>query len=65
MVRPQRERYPHPSGGAQAADGRRLAACKLLGLHHVEVRRFGELSPAERRVIELEENLHRKDLTAH
>lgn len=28
------------------------------------MRRFGELSPAERRVIELEENLHRKDLTA-
>jgi len=47
------------------AGQRRVAACKSIGLTTIDARRFGELTPAERRVIELEENLHRKDLTPY
>jgi Fe-S-cluster formation regulator IscX/YfhJ len=50
--------------GVLVAGGRRLAACKSLGHSVIEARRFGELTKQERRVLELEENLHRKDLTA-
>jgi len=50
--------------GRLVAGQRRLEACKKLGMKRVEVRKYGELSPAERRELELEENLHRKDLTA-
>lgn len=47
------------------AGGRRLAAVRLLGHEQVEVRRLGDLSDAQLRELELEENLRRKDLTAH
>jgi ParB-like chromosome segregation protein Spo0J len=47
------------------AGGRRLEACRILGWAEVEVRDFGELTEAERREIELEENLRRKDLTPY
>lgn len=47
------------------AGGRRLAAVRQLGMEHVAVRMLDTLSPAERREIELEENLQRKDLTSH
>ncbi len=47
------------------AGERRLEACKLLGWTMVPVRRLGELTEAERREIELEENLRRKDLTQY
>src|SRR5437016_4049054 len=43
---------------------RRLRACELLGWEEVPVRDFGEVSAEERRVMELEENLRRKPLTA-
>lgn len=45
------------------AGQRRLEACKKLGVETIEARRFGELTPAERRLIEIEENQHRKGLT--
>jgi ParB/RepB/Spo0J family partition protein len=45
------------------AGARRLAACKKLGMRHIEVKLYGQLSDVERREIELEENLKRKDLT--
>lgn len=51
--------------GVLIAGARRLAACKALGMRVIEARRFGDLSPIERREIELDENLHRKDLTEH
>lgn len=45
------------------AGGRRLTACKSLGWQEVEVTFLGELSDKQRREIEIEENLQRKDLT--
>lgn len=45
------------------AGERRLRACQSLGWEDVEVRRWRVLSEAERREIELAENLDRKDLT--
>lgn len=51
--------------GRLIAGQRRIEACKRLGMKRVDVRYFGELSAAERREIEDEENLHRKDLTAY
>ncbi len=47
------------------AGGRRLEACRQLGWTTVPVRRLGDLTDAERREIELEENVRRKDLTAY
>jgi hypothetical protein len=47
------------------AGGRRLLAVQQLGWESVPVRPFGSLGAAERREIELEENLQRKDLTAY
>ncbi len=47
------------------AGERRLRAMESLGWKEVEVRRFEEMTPDERRVLELEENLRRKDLTAY
>lgn len=47
------------------AGGRRLAALQRLGYQEVEVRRWERLSDNERRELELEENLQRKDLTAY
>jgi len=44
------------------AGERRLRACKQLGWASIEVRTLGSLTDAERREIELEENLQRKDL---
>lgn len=49
--------------GRLVAGGRRLAACQSLGMKWVEVRQWDDLSDAELREIELEENLRRKDLT--
>lgn len=45
------------------AGGRRLAACKLLGWQEIPATLIRELSETELRVIEIEENIKRKDLT--
>jgi hypothetical protein len=47
------------------AGGRRLLACAQLGWDEIDVRPLGELTHSERREIELEENLRRKDLTEY
>lgn len=47
------------------AGERRLRAMKQLGFLEVEVRRWEELSEIQRRELELEENLRRKDLTSY
>lgn len=47
------------------AGGRRLKAVKNLGWEEIEVRSVGELTDAELRELELEENLRRKDLTSY
>ena len=48
------------------AGERRLRACReVLGWDVILARDFGALTDTERREIELEENLHRKDLTAY
>ena len=47
------------------AGGRRLEAARVLGWTEVEVRFLGELSDRERRLIEVEENIRRKDLTEY
>lgn len=51
--------------GTLVAGGRRLKAAQTLGWESIDVRDVGELTDAERDEIELEENLQRKDLTAH
>ena len=50
--------------GVLIAGGRRLAAMQALGCEDVPVRRWQSLGEDDRRIIELEENLQRKDLTA-
>lgn len=45
------------------AGGRRLAACTLLGLSEVPVVYLETLSEAQLTILELEENIRRKDLT--
>lgn len=47
------------------AGERRLRAMKRLGFLEVECRRWDGLTETERRELELEENLRRKDLTAY
>lgn len=47
------------------AGERRLRAMKKLGYEEVECRRWHLLSESERRELELEENLRRKDLSAY
>ncbi len=49
--------------GDLVAGGRRLEACRRLGWTSVDVRHLGELSDPERRMLELEENIRRKDFT--
>jgi ParB-like chromosome segregation protein Spo0J len=49
--------------GALVAGERRLRATESLGESWIEVKQLDELSDAELREIELEENLRRKDLT--
>ncbi len=51
--------------GVLIAGGRRLAAMQRLGFEDVPVRRWQTLGADDRRIIELEENLQRKDLTAY
>ena len=51
--------------GRLIAGGRRLEAAKRLGWTEIEVRILGDLSEIERRYIELEENVRRKDLTEY
>lgn len=51
--------------GRLVAGGRRLLACRSLGWTEIEVRFVGELSDAELREIELEENIRRDDLTPY
>lgn len=46
------------------AGHRRLLACQFLGWREIDARLKADLSEAERREIELAENLDRKDLTA-
>jgi ParB family chromosome partitioning protein len=48
---------------ALVTGARRLEATKRLGVTMIEVRRVGDLSELEQRIIELHENLDRKDLT--
>lgn len=43
---------------------RRLLACERIGLKEIEAKILGEISERELRVLELEENIRRKDLTA-
>jgi len=45
------------------AGQRRLEACRKLGKRQIESKKYGELTESERREIELEENVQRKDLT--
>lgn len=45
------------------AGERRLMACRQLGWTHVEARFFNDLSQTERVLLELEENIKRKDIT--
>jgi len=55
-----------PEGGGYEllAGGRRLEACKIAGISTIPVRIYDEpLSELERKSIELEENIRRKDLT--
>jgi hypothetical protein len=47
------------------AGGRRLAACKSLQWGEIEFTPLGELTEKQLRIIELEENLRRKDLTEY
>ncbi len=47
------------------AGGRRLSAALLLDWEYIEVKYFNDLSELERKEIELEENLIRKDLEWH
>lgn len=47
------------------AGGRRLAAVRNLGQREIAVRRLGDLTDQQRREIELDENIRRKDLTAY
>ncbi len=42
---------------------RRLLACERIGKGEIEVKMLGDISERELRVIELEENIRRKDLT--
>lgn len=44
------------------AGERRLTACKMLGWNEVPIRQFNELGEVERKEIELEENIRRKQL---
>lgn len=46
------------------AGGRRLLACERLKWTEIEAKMLGELSERELRILELEENIRRKDLTA-
>lgn len=46
------------------AGGRRLLACERIGMKEIEAKMLGEISERELRVLELEENIRRKDLTA-
>ena len=47
------------------AGERRLRACRMLGWSEIPARLYSELTDDERREIELEENLRRKDLTPY
>lgn len=47
------------------AGGRRYAACAIAGLDTFLAADFGTLSPLRQKILEAEENLHRKDLTWH
>jgi ParB/RepB/Spo0J family partition protein len=51
--------------GTLVAGERRLKACQLLGWVEIDVRVNEDLTEEERWAIELEENLHRKDLTEY
>jgi hypothetical protein len=51
--------------GTLVAGERRLKACQLLGWGEIDVRVYEELTQEERWAIELEENLHRKDLSEY
>lgn len=51
--------------GVLIAGGRRLAAMRKLGFEAVPARHWQTLDENDRRLIELEENLQRKDLTAY
>jgi hypothetical protein len=51
--------------GLLIAGERRLRACQLLGWTEIDVRIYDDLTDEERWAIELEENLHRKDLTEY
>lgn len=50
------------AGNVLVAGERRLEAAKALGWKDIEFRMFSDLSPVEAEIIELEENIKRKDL---
>ena len=50
--------------GNLVAGARRLKACQSIGWTEIEALSLGELTSDELRLIELEENLKRKDLTS-
>lgn len=47
------------------AGERRLTACQSLGWDDIDVRQIGDLTTEELRLLELEENIRRKDLTEY
>lgn len=47
------------------AGERRLTACQFLGWDDIDVRQIGDLTTEELRLLELEENIRRKDLTEY
>lgn len=47
------------------AGGRRFLACERVGMKEIEAKMLGHLTEKELRVLELEENLKRKDLTSY
>lgn len=47
------------------AGERRLKAAKEAGLDTVPVRIYSNLEPVDKKIIELSENIHRKDMTPH
>jgi len=53
------------AGGVLVSGGRRLRAHEVLGRAYIDVTMLGDLSEADIRDIELDENIFRLDLTAH
>jgi len=63
VVRPAIEEDGVSTPWVLVAGERRFRACNLAGIPVYKAENFGEMSEIDQQVIELEENLHRKDLT--